>query len=77
MMESVNYRAATFFETAAHLGEEGQKDLIKYLRETCAEEEANALIYGIGYFRMLMNKDLHDNMCRAMALELYKEFNKE
>lgn len=75
-MESIDYRAATFFDTAAQLDNEGQKDLIKYLRETYTEEEVSAIIYGISYFRLLRNKELYKTMRNAIATKLYEEFNK-
>lgn len=66
--------AEKFFFITADLDSEQQTAFFQALEKSLTAQEINALKIGVGYFRLLKNKELHDTMCKEIAEAIYKEF---
>lgn len=64
-----------FFYDAAHLSENGQRELLQQISEFCTVEEVTALAIGIAYFRQIIDKDLHDHMQEELRKAFLEQLN--
>ena len=75
-MENVMKNYFTFSMEAAKLRPAEYAELIEKIRPALTEEEVNAIHVIVGYLHMnVTNADLGKAVKRALAMELYREFN--
>lgn len=54
-----------------------QKEIMDMLKSDYSQEEYNAILIGVSYFRMQLYPELKETMMQAICEELYAEFNKK
>lgn len=56
------------------LPEEARQEFFNSISGSVTEEEKNAILFGVSYFRMLTDKNLEDSIKDVLSTALYKHF---
>lgn len=75
MQEKISYDKLCY--TLAKLDTEKQTEFFKCLESTITEQEKECLMFGISYFRTLINPELNNAIKSTLATALYQTFREE